>query len=163
MKLLIWIIFSIKLIASLKRENYCYKIEECNDNKHLFDCGHGICSIDRSKCQKLAIFYLIKNYEMEGYLKYKNKHNAFLSQIKNCSQHEARIWNPNEVCLNTKDLKPTLNRLWSNQMKSAEFKCKGNYIYKCKTHYCTMNKQACDGLREKNVEIKKCNLVKKLN
>ena len=62
MKLLILIIFSIKLIASLKREDYCYKIEECNDNNHLFDCGHGICSIDRNKCQKLAMFYLVKNF-----------------------------------------------------------------------------------------------------
>jgi hypothetical protein len=156
MKLLIWFIFLIKLIASLKREDYCYKIEDCKNNKHLFDCGHGICSIDRNKCKKLAMFFLVKNFLIEDYLKYKNKQNTFLSQIKNCSRHEA-IWNPNEVCLNTKYfLKPSLNRLWSNQVKSADFKCNGNYSYKCKTHYCTMNKQACDGLKVENIKIKKC-------
>lgn len=166
MKLLFWLVFLIKLIICLKKEDYCRRFDINNkllacQNKHNYNCGHGLCSVDRSSCQNLAIFYLIKKYEIEGYSIYKYKQVSFLNSIKDCNEVANYKWNSNDVCSNSKDCKhPPSHRLWlwSNKMNQNECKCSGKYNYRCNSDYCALYKEACNGLNTTPFEIKKCKL-----
>ena len=163
MKFLFFLFFLMKLIACLKREDYCYQKKIYNkpnicQETHNYTCWDGFCSVDRGTCENLQVFTLINNYERKNYFKYRNKYKIFMRLIKFCPEPPKYKWNSNDFCLNSKDcLNPPTHRLFSSLIsKLNECKCVGKYIYRCNADYCGVNKLACDGLKKNRNDIKKC-------
>jgi hypothetical protein len=166
-KKIIFLFFvSIKLIECIKVTDFCFhdifqnKIIKCKETKNYkYECGQGICSIDRYSCQSMKLFSTIKDTQKieKNYRFLENYYETFLSQIKDCPTPPKYKWNSNDVCLNAKDcLKTTLWRIWSTLLTS-QCKCKGKYDYKCNSDYCASNKQACNHLKQiVRSKIKKC-------
>jgi len=67
-------------------------------------------------------------------------------------------WNPNDVCLNTKDCY-TFNfwTILTPFMKPKICECKGKHEISCNSDYCAVNQKACNELKEsKKSHIKLC-------
>ena len=167
-KKIIFLFFvSIKLIECIKVTDFCFhdifqnKIIKCKETKNYkYECGQGICSIDRYSCQSLKLFSKVKHTQRKEneYIFFQNQYETFVKQIKNCPESPKYKWNLNDVCLNTKDcLQTTFWRIWSTLLKPGECKCKEKYNYKCNRDYCASDKRACDYLKQtKKFRIKKC-------
>jgi hypothetical protein len=166
MKLILLIIFSIKLLESIKVTDLCQK-KEVKGNKpacqniYNFNCDSNLCAKYQSSCQTINSLFRAKNnfyrYEKD-FILYSIQYKSFLEQIKECPKTAEYKWKPNDVCLNTKDCVNTFITIWSlNQIKKRECKCIGKYSYRCNSDYCALNKQACDGLKNKKSKYKKCN------
>jgi hypothetical protein len=79
----------------------------------------------------------------------KSKFETFMSQIKDCLK-------PMDVCLSDKNcFKANGYGIWSILMQPDVCKCREKYSYRCNTNYCTLNKQACDGLYKQKSSSKK--------
>jgi len=166
MKPLIFLIFIVNIIhCKIKVTDFCTKLEingkkqECHGEYNL-SCIGILCTKDIYTCW--GIKYLrglkyLQNSE-ENYYFCQSWYETFMNQIKICPKPPEYTWNPNDVCLNTKDcLQTTFWRIWSTLLKPAECKCKGKYNYKCNSDYCASDKRACNYLKEtKKFQIKKC-------
>jgi hypothetical protein len=163
------ILSSIKLMQSIKVNDFCYQISikykviDCEENnKYNYDCGHGLCAIDRYSCQSLKLFSSVKNIEKNEAKKsyIKNNFKLFMSLIKDCKKSLKKYkLNLIDVCLKRKDcFKEHGFGIWSILMKPDKCKCKGKYNYKCNSDYCASDKRACDYLRrpKKVFAIKSC-------
>ena len=167
MKEIIFIfILSIKLFQSIKVTDFCYQISiekeviKCKENKkYSYQCFEGLCSINRYSCQSIKLFSAVKDFQRneKSYLFFLNNFESFVREIKDCPEPPKYEWNPNDVCLNTKDCMNTTIRIWSNLLKPSECKCKGKYNHKCNSDYCASDKRACDYLKKIiRSKIKKC-------
>lgn len=155
-KFLFIIIFLISCIecTKIKTKNFCInnKLEvnkeiKCNGNYSL-SCGGIVCAKDQYSCQSLTQFSKTKYFQKndQDYFFSRKNYESFLKLIKNCPQPQKYKWNPNDVCLNSKDcVKLSIHRLWS---QLHECKCIGNYDIKCSSDFCASNSQACDELKK---------------
>ena len=165
------ILSSIKLMQSIKANDFCYQISinnkiiincEENNHKYIYDCGHGLCAIDRYSCQSIKLFSSVKNIEKNEVIKtyIKNNFKLFTSLIKDCKKSIKKYkFNLIDVCLKRKDcFKEHGFGIWSILMKPDKCKCKGKYKYKCNSDYCASDKRACDYLRrpKKVIAFKNC-------
>jgi hypothetical protein len=160
------LILSIQLIQCIKVTDFCFQISINNEvkkcpenNKCNYDCGKGLCSINRYSCQSIKLFSVVKDFQRneKSYLFFLNNFESFVREIKDCPEPPKYEWNPNDVCLNTKDCMNTTIRIWSNLLKPSECKCKGKYNHKCNSDYCASDKRACDYLKKIiRSKIKKC-------
>jgi hypothetical protein len=158
---IIILIFSINWIkCTLKVTDFCEKLEindreqKCKGNYSL-TCAGILCAKDRYSCQSIRVLHGIKNIQKteKDYVFLQNNFKAFMKLIQKCPKPK---WNPNDVCLNTKNcFQTSLWRIWSTLLKPGECKCRGKYNYKCKSDYCALDKQACDLLKKIKI-IKKC-------
>jgi hypothetical protein len=166
-KIIFLFFISIKLIECIRMTDFCFqdiienKIIKCQETKNFsYECGQGICSIDRYSCQSMKLFSKVKDTQKneKNYRYFENYYDTFLNQIKDCPAPPKYKWNSNDVCLNARDCFHTIRLLWSSIIKKGECKCKGNkYNYKCNSDYCASNKQACDHLKQIiRSKIKKC-------
>ncbi len=64
------LILSIKLIQCIKVTDFCYQISIKNEeikckehNKYSYDCGQGLCAIDRYSCQSIKLFSAVKDFQ----------------------------------------------------------------------------------------------------
>jgi hypothetical protein len=153
----------VNFIENIGITDFCFKknnIEKsCPKQKHSYDCGQSLCSIGRYNCQSIKLFATVKNFQKskQSYLFFHNNFEKFIRSIKKCSEPPKYKWNPNDVCLNTKDCMNTTIRIWSNLLKPSECKCKGKYNHKCNSDYCASDKRACDYLKKIiRSKIKKC-------
>jgi hypothetical protein len=159
------LILSLKLIESIKVNDFCFQISinngiiKCHENnKYNFDCGQDLCAIDRYSCQSIKLFATVKNFQRDekSYLFFHNNFEKFIRSIKNCPKPPKYKWNPNDVCLKTKNCTKPI-RIWSNLFKPSECKCKGKYNHKCNSDYCASDKRACDYLKKIiRFKTKKC-------
>ena len=153
------LIFSINFSEStLKVTDFCKKLEidgkeqECN-GKYNLSCAGILCAKDRYSCQSIRVLHGIKNIQKteKDFLLFQNNFEAFMKLIKKCPILPKYKWNPNDVCLNTKDCFQTSSwRIWSTLLKPGECKCKGKYKYKCNSDYCALDKRACDYVKQNN-------------
>ena len=148
------ILLALNWIECLEVKDFCYKLKtkvkefECNGD-YSQSCGNGVCTKDEYNCKLIALYYF-----------FPNTLNQYMKHIKYCPKppSETVKWKSNDVCLNTKDCVNTFITIWSlNQIKKRECKCIGKYSYRCNSDYCALNKQACDGLKNKKSKYKKCN------
>jgi hypothetical protein len=167
------LIFAINLIECIKVTDFCYKteingkVQECQFD-YRFSIGDTVCAKDRYSSQSLRTFNGIRNTQRNenDYIYLKTKFETFMSQIKDCPKPPLYKWKPKDVCLTDKNcFKAHGLGIWSILMQPDLCKCREKYSYRCNTKYCTLNKQACDGLyRQKSsskYEIKKCNTLNK--
>ena len=112
-----------------------------------FGCSEFLCVKNQYNCQLLSMFS-----------QNKMKYLSFMNKVEDCPEPPKYKWSPNHVCVNVKQcVKPSVQRLWSTQIKLIECKCIGKYNYICNEFYCGLNKQACDGLiKNKQFTAKKC-------
>jgi hypothetical protein len=159
------LILSIKLIQCIKVTDFCYQISIKNEeikckehNKYSYDCGQGLCAIDRYSCQSIKLFSAVKDFQRneKSYQFFRNNFEKFIKIIKACTKPLKYKWNSNDVCMNTNDcFKAHGYGIWSILMKPDECKCTGKYNHKCNSGYCASDKRACDYLKKKT-KIKKC-------
>ncbi len=167
------LIFAINLIECIKVTDFCYKteingkVQECQFD-YRFSIGDTVCAKDRYSSQSLRTFNGIRNTQRNenDYIYLKTKFESFMSQIKDCPKPPLYKWKPKDVCLTDKNcFKAHGLGIWSILMQPDLCKCREKYSYICDTKYCTLNKQACDGLYRKKssskYEIKKCNTLNK--
>jgi len=151
-------------IQCIKVTDFCYQNEAGNckeNNKYIYDCGHGLCATDRYSCQSMKLLSTVKNIEKNEEKKnyIKNNFKLFVSLIKDCNKSFKKYkLNLNDVCLKREEcFKEHGFGIWSILMKPDLCKCKGKYNYRCNKDYCTSDKRACDYLRPKKVfAIKSC-------
>lgn len=166
-KIIFLFFVSIKLIECIKMTDFCFhdifqnKIIKCKETKNYnYECGQGICSIDRYSCQSLKLFSKVKDTQKseKNYRFFENYYEKFLSQIKDCPKTPLKYkLNSNDLCLNARDCFQAIRLLWSSIIKKGECKCKGKYDYKCDSDYCASDKQACDHLKQiVRSKTKKC-------
>ena len=67
-KIIFLFFISIKLIECIKVTDFCFhnifenKIIKCQETKNFkYECGQGICSIDRYSCQSIKLFSAVKD------------------------------------------------------------------------------------------------------
>ena len=163
---LILILF-LKLIQCIKVDNFCYQISinneiiKCQENvRYNYDCGQGLCSIDRYSCQSIKLFSTVKDLQRneKSYNFFQNNFEAFVKIIKDCPDPPEYKWSSNDVCMKTENcFKAYGYGIWSILMKPDECKCMGKYKYKCNINLCALNKKACDHLKhKKDFVVKKC-------
>ena len=163
MKKVIFLFYLFSFIqCSIKVSDFCNKIKikgkevECQQN-YSSSCGEYLCAKDRYSCQNIKLYNSIKAIQKNerDYLLFENRLDLFLKLIKNCPKPLEYEWNPNDVCLNSKNCFNTRLRIWSSVMKPIECKCRGKYALRCNSDYCGVGRQACDGLKNM-IKIKKC-------
>ena len=161
------LILSIKLIQCIKVTDFCFQISVNNEEikckehyKYNYDCGKGLCSINRYSCQSIKLFSALNDFPRneKSYLFFLNNFEKFIRIIKGCTKPLKYKWNSNDVCMNTNDcFKAHGYGIWSILMKPDECNCTGKYKYKCNSNLCALNKKACDHLKhKKDFVIKKC-------
>jgi len=135
------LIFAINLIECIKVTDFCYKteingkVQECQFD-YRFSIGDTVCAKDRYSSQSLRTFNGIRNTQRN-----ENDYIYLKTKFESFMSQIKDCMQP-DLC-----------------------KCREKYSYRCDTKYCTLNKQACDGLyRQKSsskYEIKKCNTLNK--
>ena len=156
----------MECIRFLTVTDFCQKTEvkgkinaECQ-NIYNSSCDSNLCAKYQSSCQNINSLFRAKynfyRYEKD-FIIYLIQYKSFLKKLKKCPKPVEYKWKPHDVCLNTKNCVNTFIKIWSlNQVKKRECKCKGKYSYRCSSDYCALNKKDCDGLKKKDVRIKKC-------
>jgi hypothetical protein len=158
--ILMLISFSLKLNKCIKHTDFCFLKEskiKCEGVYNL-TCGNVVCTKYEDSCRSLTLISSLKNIQKNK--KYDGHHmkkfKSFLSLIKDCPK--LTEWMPVNVCLSSKNcLKPFIRNIRWIENKQSECKCSGKYSFRCNTDYCGRNKQACNDLKQRKFEIKKCN------
>jgi len=100
---LILILF-LKLIQCIKVDNFCYQISinneiiKCQENvRYNYDCGQGLCSIDRYSCQSIKLFSTVKDLQRN-----EKSYNFFQNNFCKCMGKYRYKCNSNLCALNKK-------------------------------------------------------------
>lgn len=143
--------------------NQACKLVKCQ-GKFNFQCGHGLCTLDKHKCvsyqnmsnliesiKKLAMF----NTELKGY-------SSFRKYIPICPS-SAYVWNPDDVWRSGWNcVQKNLFKMRSGDViidKNIKCHCIGKYSYQCGTNFCSIGKKACEVFLAKShgsVQFKNC-------
>ena len=106
---------------NLKPTDLCFPNEnnkfECN-GYHGYNCADFVCTRSQYSCHLLSLFSGLKGL-------HKIRYESFINNVADCPDFH---WNPDNVCLNTKDCKTqpfhlsSIHRFWSLQIQPTECK-----------------------------------------